>query len=242
MKTIACILSYHMPELTSKTVADLVSAGWEIGNDLFIFENQDEHSAFDHAEEVTHFTGSNLRMTGGWNFIADWCAEHDDDRVWFCTNDFEVTYGTPSPGILSDLPASIGWWHPAVEPIKDYCFPWMFGQNPAGLRDVPMTDSICPAITRECMEYLRAWNHGQVFDQLFYRGWGLDYDSCWQIRQMGKRVVIHDAIRVKHEASRTYTAGKAPESMEAFYAEAHGEMSQRLIAKYGPDWHKMIVG
>jgi hypothetical protein len=241
MTVAACILSFHMPDLTSKTVSDLQVSGWELGKNLFVFENQDPHEATDYAESVTHFTGSNLRMTGGWNFIADWCGSKYE-RVWFCTNDFEVLSGHPSPNVLSLLPDNVGWWHPSLEPIEKYCFPWMFTTNPAGYRDVPMTDSICPAITRRCMDHLRTFNQGKVFDPAFFRGWGIDYDSCWQIRSVLKdRVVIHDAVRIRHKASRTYTSGTAPEDMQTFYDKAHGEMSARLTEKYGPQWYQMMM-
>lgn len=239
---VACVLSYKMAELTDRTVEHLINAGWDLNKNLLVVENQDETKAENVTQYVSRFTGGNLRMTGGWNWIADFFEPSSHQRIWFCTNDFDITYGTPSPQLLADLPAEIGWWHPAVEHVPDYCFPWMFPQNPAGLRDVPMTDSICPAISRECLNHLRAVNGGTVFDPRFYRGWGLDYDSCWQIRKIGRRVVIHDAIRIKHEASRTYTSGTAPEGKEAFYSEAHAEMSARLVEKYGPEWHKMIVG
>lgn len=241
MKTIACVLSYKMPELTDQTVQDLVAAEWQFGENLFVFENQKTEDAEGASQLVTHFTGANLRMTGGWNYIADF-FRGQAERIWFCTNDFRITYGVPTPRRLEGwLREDIGWWHPSLEPIPDYAYPWMFQKGYGGLRDVKMTDSICPAITQECMERLRKKNDGHVFDPAFYRGWGIDYDTCYRIRQMGRRVIIDDSVCVRHEASKTYTSGTAPETMEEFYERAHGEMSRVLKAKYGDDWHKRIM-
>lgn len=241
MYAVAAVLSYKMASLTDRTVEDLMRCGWELGKTLFVIENQHKDLAVDVSQYVTDYTGENLRMTGGWNWIADHVGPQCD-RVWFCTNDFEITHGMPSPRVLEEfLREDIGWWHPAVEHIHNYAYPWMFGNNPAGLRDVLMTDSIAPAITSECMEKLRLVNGGKVFDPAFYRGWGIDYDTCYQIRQMGRRVVIHDAVRIKHVASKTYTTGAAPESMEQFYGGAHAEMAQRMREKYGEGWYERLM-
>ena len=247
MRTVACVLSYRMPEVTDRTVAHLAAAGWTLGSDLFVVENQPE-SAGDRSMHVTHFTGRNLRMTGGWNWIADEIREvHLADRVWFCTNDFEIAQGRPSPELLADLPEEVGWWHPSLEFIDGYAYPWMFQEfarhvaNPGCLRDVKMTDAICPALTRKCMAALRAGNRGFVFDPEFMRGWGIDYDSCIAIRKLGKRVVVDDAVRIRHEASKTYTSGSGPESVERFYSEAHAEMIRRMIVKHGNDWYQKVM-
>jgi len=241
MKTIACILSYKMAECVEDTVMSLDKQGWSHGEDLFVFENQAKETAEDHNFFVTHYTGENLRMGGGWNYIADYLRGMCD-RIWFCT-DFKVVHGSPSPRVLENVPANIGWYHPVITDPghADYCFPWMMRVNPAGYRDVKMTDSICPLITMECMERLRENNNGNVFDKAFWRGWGLDYDTCWQIRQMAKRVVLHDAITVDHSAFGSYDAGVAPESKDTFRSLAHRAMTKRLSEKYGTDWHRKIM-
>jgi len=243
MSAHCCILSYKMAELTDRTVDNLLNCGWEIGRNLFVYENgSEDESHSDVSQYVTHFTGGNLRMTGGWNYIVKKHRSESIDWLWLCTNDFEITGGVPSPDFFHHrLKNDVGWWHPAVERIQGYAYPWMFYQG-IGLRDVRMTDSICPALNINLIwQMIGPQANVPVFDPELYRGWGIDYDTCYQARRRGYRVVIDDNITVKHEASKTYSSGVAPESVEEFYKSAYSEMNKRLTEKYGANWHKRIM-
>lgn len=260
MKIVAAVLSYKMRELTNKTVGQLVKGGFTLNKDLFIFENQaqpevstwrERPSLWDHSKYVTHFTGSNLRMTNGFNYICDTIAgwQEQPDALWLCTNDFDILQTRvfydekPLPELIEqafDLQAGkLGWWHPALEPIPGYAYPWMFDQN-IGQRKTWMTDFICPAVNWQAMKEIKS-QHGFWFEPRFYRGWGIDYETCYLMRRQGLRVHVDDTMVIRHEASKTYTSGNAPESKDAFYDRALAEMRAVMQEKYGPGWHEMMM-
>ncbi|TXH10796.1 MAG: hypothetical protein E6R03_15015 [Hyphomicrobiaceae bacterium] len=268
----ACVLSYKLADVTNATV-DLLhrQCHFNLNSDLFVFENRenpyvdDEPLAdrmvkqveLDLSWGVTHFTGANLRMTGGFNYICDWLQSSGFklDVVWLCTNDFQIPNIENSPDVkvriqdafMNPSPTGkpVGWWHPSKTRVEGYAFPWMHNQlNPQAtttLRSAWMTDFICPAIRWDLLKAIRA-ERGYWFDPRFYRGWGIDYETCYLIRKMGYDVVVDDAITINHESSATYIRGLAPESKEQFYDKAIEEMRMVLTAKYGPNWLDLFKG
>lgn len=256
MKIIAAMLSFGMPELTDKTVEFLTAGGFSLGETLFVFENHsdDEYARGDWktSKYVTNFTGSNLRMTGGFNHICDWVSQlpsqDQPDVLWLCTNDFDVLGGRA--GMPARIEAAfnktatevvpVGWWHPSLEVIPEYAYPWMFrSMTKPGLRATWMTDFICPAIRWDLLNEIKN-QHGFWFDPQFYRGWGIDYETCYFVRKLGYTVCVDDYIQIRHEASKTYDAGVAPESKDQFYNSALSEMHRVMYEKYGRDWlHRM---
>lgn len=257
VKIICGMLSYLMPELTDKTVQQLVKEGFTLGKDLFVFENGQPGPGVSKA--ATHFTGSNLRMTGGFNFICNWVADEADhvpDVLWLCTNDFDITElrvlhdGKPLPDLIQqafEYPGPrgnerpLGWWHPSLEPIPGYAYPWMFNRDASWTRAVQMTDFICPAVSWDAMCKIKE-RYGHWFEPRFFRGWGIDYETCYFMRKMGLDVVVDDRIKIRHEASKTYTSGAAPETKDQFYSSALSEMRLVMSDKYGPDWHNEVMG
>jgi hypothetical protein len=110
-----------------------------------------------------------------------------------------------------------------------------------GLRKVPMTDFICPAIRVSVLEKILD-KYGNYFNPLFYRGWGIDYETCYRIRQeFNMDVVVDDAVIINHDASDTYKSGIAPESQPQFYQNAYIEMRDMMVNTYGPNWQKIML-
>ncbi len=243
---VAAVLSYKMAERTDKTVEQLIARGFTHGADLFVYENRAEPDGWDRdpdSKYVNHWTGANLRMTGGFNYICDHLAKLGDHLgVWLCTNDFDIQQAPPDlPEYFEYLLTSkpdIGWAHPAKMPVKGYAYPWMDPRGSTEPRPTWMTDFICPLLRWSELERIRESHHGRQywFDPAFYRGWGIDYETCYLLRQAGRQVVVDDNIIISHEASETYRTGQAPESQQEFYDKALVEMRRRLAEKYGANW------
>lgn len=248
MDTVVTVLSYRMPGRTNRTVRQLIERGFTLSEDLFVFENDTKGEYA--GDYVTNYTGSNLRMTGGFNYICDWLSKSDLNPkvVWMCTNDFDIeqapnnlkTYFAKS---FIDYPSGSslppGWVHPVKTVEEGYAYPWMHKTETKHKRAVWMTDFICPVISWQALRYLRA-DKGYWFDPRFYRGWGIDYDTCYQLRRHGLSVSVDENILISHKSSETYTSGKAPESKDRFYSEAHKEMTAGMEAKYGKNWYNIL--
>jgi hypothetical protein len=247
---VAAVLSYRMMDRTNKTVEQLIDHGFTWGADLFVYENQAKPELHkmrptitDYSMYVNRHTGDNLRMTGGFNFICDHLDKLGSHKgVWLCTNDFDIEQAPPDlpdyfESVLAERP-DVGWLHPAKTPVPGYAYPWMDPQGSGGLRPTWMTDFICPLISWDDLTRIRESFHGHQywFDPAFYRGWGIDYETCYLLRQGGSQVVVDDNVVISHAASETYRSGQAPESQQQFYDKALVEMRQRLAQKYGPDW------
>lgn len=263
MKIIAAVLSYKMKELTNRTVEGMIRYGFDLGKDLFVFENQKDPVGVvtpgaeneDFSKYVTHFTGSNLRMTGGFNFICDAvdAMKEKPDVLWLCTNDFEITSLRP-PSIQEairrafeypgprGMEAPLGVYHPTLEDIPGYAYPWMFRSRTNGMfiPPVQMVDFICPALSWDFMKSLKS-RFGFWFDPRFHRGWGIDYETCFMARKAGLRVRVDADFTIRHEASKTYISGAAPESKQQFYDLALAEMRITMSDKYGPNWYQKLM-
>jgi hypothetical protein len=243
MSIYACVLSYKMANRTNHTVEQLESYGFTPGADLFVFENQAPPGE-DVSKYVTEFTGSNLRMTGGFNHMCDKMQSlGQHTAVWLCTNDFDIVRAPP------DLPeyfeylfheyADVGLVHPSKTPVAGYAYDWMHNQGTNDLRPTWMVDFICPIIQWDDLLRVRAKHGGKHwFDPAFYRGWGIDYETCYLLRRNGAQVVVDDSMLISHAASETYRTGVAPESQQQFYDAALIEMRKRLAEKYGMGWHQ----
>lgn len=92
----ACVLSYKMSRRTTRTVEMLAAYGFTPGADLLVFENQASPGE-DVSPYVNEFTGSNLRMTGGFNYMCDRLRSLGSHiAVWLCTNDFDIVNAPPN--------------------------------------------------------------------------------------------------------------------------------------------------
>jgi hypothetical protein len=250
MSIYACVLSYKMAERTNKTVEQLTAHGFTPGADLLVFENQhpgvpglETAETLDCSRYVSEFTGANLRMTGGFNYIMRRMeALGPHTAVWLCTNDFDIVQAP------KDLPEyleyvlyenkDIGWLHPAKTHVDGYAYDWMDPKG-QGLRRTWMTDFICPVLRWDAMtlQKRRLGPDSWWFDPVYHRGWGIDYETCYELRKSGYSVVVDDSFIISHEASETYRAGKAPESQDEFYKRALAEMNVHLARKYGVQWY-----
>lgn len=228
-----------MPHLTD-ALCNQLKRLIKINANFIVLDNGSSTSKV--ALSTTHRIEDNRRLTGGMNKLLELAA--DSDFVWLCTNDIELkTDSDPLASMIEKCNAnkSIGCIHPSlIKPVENYAYNWMLKteNTQAGVTvGHSMVDIICPLYTKKALD-LNNWK----FDSDFAYGWGIDYDSCYILRQGGLQVAVDFDSTVAHQTSITYDSGNDKEfkNRQQYYAEAHKNMVFIMIKKYGPNWRNIV--
>lgn len=239
MKAVVCILSYNMPHLTDALYEQLRRIV-KVNADFVVLDNGSLLSKV--ASSTTHRIEENRRLTGGMNKLLELAS--DSDFVWLCTNDIKFeTDLDPLASMIEkcNLNENIGCIHPSlIKPVENYAYSWMLKteKTQKGVTTGhSMVDIICPLYTRKALD-LNGWK----FDSDFVYGWGIDYDSCFILRQGGLQVAVDFDLTVAHQTSITYDSGNDRDfkNRQQYYTEAHKNMISVMIKKYGPNWRNIV--
>jgi glycosyltransferase involved in cell wall biosynthesis len=237
MKVSVCILNYNMPQMTDELVEHLREK-IKIDYDLIVVDNGSDMAA--NPKSTTHRFEDNRRVTGGLNRCL--YNAKGSDAVWLLTNDSWIDNDVdPLQTMLSKIKEDTGVVHPSlIPPTPEYYYKWMLTTNKTKqVVECPMVDMICPLYTKKALD-----TFGWKFDERFEQGWGIDYDSCYTVRQNGLKVLVDFDVVSTHKTSTTYKSGKDPlfKNKEQYYKAAYSDMTKGLTEKYGRDWKKLILG
>lgn len=248
MKFVIGILSYQMPHLTDSLVNQLKNI-IKIPYHLIVLDNGSDENKI--AASTTFRFNSNVQMTGGFNKILELAKIQDQETedgiggVWLLTNDIQFQYASDPllslTKIIGQFP-DIGVVHPSlIEPVKNYAYSWMCKIPQAPDRvgfttNHTMVDIIAPLYSRKALEIMD-WK----FDSRFV-SWGIDFDSCYQVRKAGLQVAVDFDTLITHQTSAVYDAGQDPvyKNRNEYYRGASENMEKVFIEKYGTDWRKII--
>ena len=247
MKVTIGILSYNMPHLTDALYQQLRSMVKIMNVNYVVVDNGSDPDKV--AKSTTHWMGVNERLTGGMNRILK--EAQGSDYVWLCTNDIKLKSDyDPLGSLIGNCFAdpSIGCIHPSLmEPVRGYAYPWMIHtpwgepapEKPRGgvAAGAPMVDIICPLYTKAALD-----SFGWQFDSRFTYGWGIDYDSCYHLRQAGLKVAVDFGVVVDHQTSVTYDSGRDREfkKRNEYYQKAFENMNTVMESKYGTNWRSFF--
>lgn len=239
MKIVGLVLHYNVPEVTDRCVQSIRSVAASLPLEV-IDNGSDPGLATPHA---TFHLAQNQRMTRGFNAGIRWARQqHPDlDGIWFFTSDcwLQASGSTDPDRALTRMIDSLrreprlGILHPAADPSVVVDFDIYYKPGRSGVRIWHQYDFVCPLFTRSALELLD-WQ----FDARLYYGWGVDYDTSWQVRAAGQLVGLHNDVIYRHDTSTTYDQGRDEtfENRTHFYESAGSEFQRVLGDKYGMPW------
>jgi hypothetical protein len=246
MKILSCILSYNMPQITNHLYEQLIRLT-NSKEKIIVFDNGSDKNKV--SEYTTFLADTNTKLTGGMNFILSIIKKHfydSFDAYWLMTNDINFEYDKdPVKNMSSVLETNsdIGIIHPSlIRPVYNYAYPWMIkipgNENLNKVtKNHTMVDIICPIYTKKALNVIN-WE----FDKRFIYGWGIDYDSCYQIRKSGLKVAVNFDLLVSHQTSVVYDSGNDKEfkNRQEYYKKAGENMNKVMNEKYGENWIDII--
>jgi hypothetical protein len=165
----------------------------------------------------THFTDSfNLALEA---FMAS-----KFNHAMICNNDIDLDYDRliqlenavrRKKGIFSPIVNSP---HTAV----------MHKQGNAVQRKVPWVEFVCPIISKDVVKGIGLLDTGMP------RGWGIELDYCYRVKQAGFSTNLIQTVSVEHY-------GHKSQSDHGEYSHyANIEMNGRLKEKYGDKWQEVL--
>ena len=219
MNVAKLILTYNNHDLTRGLL--------KVYPEAIVIDNGSE-SPVDYTENVIR-SETNLGFTKGWNFAIRYLLKNSDyDAFVLMNNDIafqrwelekviKIAEEKPRLGIVS---ASCNSPHAL-----------MIQQTPNWLRYTPFVEFVAPLIKREVFE-----NIG-LFNEVFEKGWGVEYDYCYRVRRGGYSVGVYDLASFKHFEHKTIDQiGR-----DKYFKEANHEMEANLTELYGPNWKEDLT-
>lgn len=169
----------------------------------------------------------NLGFTEGWNEAVR--------RVW---NEYDAFMLMNNDIITTpDMFDAIKWVlenKPRLGMVSPFCnspHEHMHKKSPHALRYVPFVELVCPTIRKT------AFQSAGLFDDLFSKGWGLDYDFGWKVRRAGFSVGVFDLVGINHLEHKTIDiVGR-----DQYFREASHEMNTILTQRYGDKWERDLT-
>jgi GT2 family glycosyltransferase len=237
------VVSHNNPELTNKLCEDIISRT-KVDYDLHVIETGSNLAKV--SKYMTLWVNEGVRMTRGFNLAkqyADFTAAqkgYSYDAYHLFVNDAHYIDEQDMTGVLYEemmKNSDCGQINPYQQNIY---FPHtrQGKVNENGARKESFSEIICPLIRAE------AWNQiPDLLDNVFFYGWGLDYDIPHKMHTNGWRIYISDTVGVHHQAFTSYREKeKTEEKMEVgqFVNSARQNMNEGFIKKYGQNWRRAI--
>lgn len=236
MKVVIGILTYNMPDMT-EVLVNKVKEITKIPYELIVFDNGSKPENV--RDFITHRKENNIGPTDGYNEIVKIAKEKNADYLWIITHDVlpigEKDQVRSMIEKCMDNP-SIGVIHPSVDEYFEW-FKGMYHRAEGGVTTGhKFLDFIAPMYTKEALDIL-GWN----FDDRFW-SWGIDQDSCLQLRLAKKQVAIDHDIIIHHEQGAMIKQGIETRWKDygEFCNEQGKNFSEVMIKKYGHGYRGKI--
>ena len=244
-----CILvvSHNYPELTDSLCESIIQRTKGVEYDLHVIETGSQINNC--SKYATLWVSDGCRMTRGFNLLKSYAdsvlkyktGEKYDAYMLF-VNDAKFIDDKDLVSILYNEMASL--------PDCGQISPYQSNIYAPHKRLGKMTDSetrkesfseiICPMISA------KAWDAcGDNFlDNIFFYGWGLDYDMPYQLHNAGYRTYITDKIGIFHDPFTSYkNKEKTKQTMDGsqFIQLARVNMHEGFNKKYGAGWMQQLM-
>ncbi len=217
MKLGILILHYNTPELTKKLCRAIPEA--------IVFDNGSD-KAYTGPNRYFRFS-ENYGFTKGWNEAIK-KVYHEFDAFWLMNSDILISrFSIDRIKSLLDSHEEIGMITPAYNCWMKHC------QKESGeLREIPILEFTAPIIRKTVIEQCG------YFDERFVRGYGIEFDYCYRMRQLGIKMFVDDSSSFHHIGHQTIniTGG-----MQAYSEKANFELNHGLSEKYGMNWREKIL-
>jgi len=245
MKNVAIlVVSHNNPDLTNSLCEGIISRTFGVDYDLHVIETGSNLLKL--SKYMTLWVNEGVRMTRGFNLLkqyADFTAAQKgysyeayhlfvNDAKFVDTKDmtsilFKQMMSLPDCGQINPHQVNLNFPHQRQNKM-----------NLTGARKESFCEIICPMIRA------KTWNDiPNLLDNIFFYGWGLDYDVPHQLHTNDWRLYISDEVGVFHQAFTSYREKeKTEEKMEVgqFVNVARVNMNEGFENKYGKDWKRTI--
>lgn len=228
MKLGIFILHYNTPELTEslhKMVPEaiVIDNGSDPGKKPIVFSEGREYSDLN-----IYMLDKNYGFTAGWNqVIKHFYNEYD--VFWLMNSD--IIIGRESieriKSLLEDTDVNF------ITPSFNCWMSHVRNANTQSLRNVKVIEFTAPVIKKTVFE-----NTG-LFDELFYRGWGVEFDYCFRARKKGFKVQVDDGSNFYHIGQQTINIS---EGYNSYGKKAANEMMAGMSKLYGQQWQLKLYG
>jgi GT2 family glycosyltransferase len=171
----------------------------------------------------------NYGFTKGWNegiravyeeFDAFWLMNSDIIITPKCIDRVEAILNE-QPEVLFLTP-SYNCWMKHCQTVKM-----------AGLVETGVMEFTAPVIRKEVFERLG------FFDEIFERGYGVEFDYCYKARQAGIKMYIDHQSNFYHLGQQTINKNGG---LLAYSKKANFELTHGLITRYGHGFRKLVFG
>lgn len=240
------VVSHNNPELTDSLCKGIIERTKDpsIEYDLHVIETGSKLEKV--SNYMTLWVKEGVRMTRGFNLLknyADFTAKqkgYEYDAYHLFVNDakfidnrditsimYKQMIERPDCGQINPYQVNLGAPHLVQNKNAE-----------SGARKESFSEIICPMIRA------KTWNEiPDLLDNVFFYGWGLDYDIPHKLHTNGWRLYISDEAGIFHQAFTSYREkDKTEEKMDLFQFanSARQNMNEGFINKYGPDWKRVI--
>lgn len=216
MKIAKLILAYNNHDLTRNLLSTFP--------DALVVDNGSD-TPVDYTDNVIRFD-TNLGFLKGWNRAIE-RIYNDYDAFLLMNNDIETA------PVMADKLQWVMESKPRlgiVSPFSNSPHDVMHKKSPWYLRYTPFVELVAPLIRKEVFDAVG------LFDESFEKGWGIDYDFCWQARRAGFAVGVFDLVGINHLEHKTIDLlGR-----DAYFQDAATQMNTHLTRKYGENWKQLI--
>lgn len=244
MKICILVVSHNNKNLTDDLCENIISRTKGVDYDLHVIETGSEWDNC--SKHMTLWVKEGVRMTRGFNLLKDYAdftaamkgyyydayhlfvndAKFIDDQD-LVTTLYKQMISLPDCGQIHPYISNMGHTHP-----RQRCM------NTDGPRKESFVEIICPMISGN------AWLvNPDLLDNVFFYGWGLDYDIPYQLHKTGYRTYISDTVGIHHVAFTSYrerAITKEKLTQGEFIPLARKNMEEGFITKYGHNWKRII--
>jgi GT2 family glycosyltransferase len=218
MKLGILILHYNTPELTRKLCKAIPEA--------IVFDNGSEKS-YTGPNRYFRFD-ENYGFTKGWNEAIK-KVYHEFDAFWLMNSDIMISrVSIDRIKCLLESHEDVGMITPAYNCWMKHCQK----QNGSNVREIPILEFTAPVIRKRVIEECG------YFDERFVRGYGIEFDYCYRMRQLGMKMYVDDGSSFHHIGHQTINVSGG---LLAYSEKANFELNQGLSEKYGIAWRDNIL-
>lgn len=165
-------------------------------------------------------------FTGGWNKAVKLLWD-EFDAFWLMNSDIVITRKSLENSIMAIKNADVDIYTPSYNAwIKD-------SQNlkTNDMRQVNVIEFTAPIIKKHVFEKAGFW------DELFARGYGVEFDYCYRARLQGFKIWVDDSTEFIHKGQGTISKH---EGIVEYSSKANFELNHNMLKKYGSDWRGVV--
>jgi hypothetical protein len=245
VEVIAIVIPYYqMPERLHELVAAIRQRVTCVAYDLFVIDNGSD-ALYQHTEEeLTICLPINIRIGPSWQIGLDYALAYGQvysrayEAVWCPTTTIRLAgQGDPLAPLLDAMHADPLAWivSPAYTPDSPASCKEMLTQGGTQPKRMRWVEFCAPLLHVDLLKEVR-FLAGNTY------GWGNDLHMCYQARQAGKRVYLHEGSLIYKDEDISYRMRRAEQSALARQQAADQEKQRAMKRAYGERWSELVFG